>query len=181
MLKEDITFKRYFLLCWEDPTAARAKSKHPLHVKQIKLCLQSLLLPHWRKWTRGKGRNRRNLTLIGWRLNQNNCFQPCLNLSFYVIRTRAWITDFRGNPWWMVNYWLQRSSAKGYICCAFVNVIWFLGTSAAPANFSNENSVLLCWNCSSIACSCFAVGRAHNTKHKHADYVVTHLFSLKLM
>lgn len=144
-----------------------------------KLYLLSLLLLYWRRWMRGKGRNRKNLPLIGWRLNQNNCFQPCLNLSSYVIRTLAWITDFRGNPWWMANYWLQKSSAKWCICCTFVNVNWFLGTLAALANFSNENSILSCWNSSSIACSCFARGTAHSTKHKHADYVVIHLFSMQ--
>lgn len=94
-------------------------------------------------WARGKGRNRKTLALIGWRFNQNNCFQPRLNLSFYVICTLAWIPDLRGNPWWMANYWLQNSFAKRCICCGFVNVSWFLSAGAARANFSNEPSPLI--------------------------------------
>lgn len=94
-------------------------------------------------WVRGKGRNRNTATLIGWRFNQNNCFQPCLNLSSYVICTLAWIPDWRGNPWWMANYWLQNSFAKRCICCGFVNVSWFLSAGAARANFSNEPSPLI--------------------------------------
>lgn len=140
----------------------------------------NLHLLYWRRWVRVKGRNRQNLTVIGWTLNQNICFQLCLNLSSCVICTLAWITDWRGNPWWMANYWLQEPFANWCICCRFVNVIWFLSTPAAPANFSNENTQLFSRTSWRTACLCFLLDTAHGAKCKHIASMVLHFCSTQL-